>query len=166
MQLKNCLLFTCTVSEVTCNLCASFSAKGSMILIRLPKGGRSMTQRDEETALGIFYTKRIQLLTLTWGRTDDDQILTKVFSFNFTTRLRPWRHQGEPANTEAHLEQLRFHGGRDGGGVDELEGGGRVVWVLRGELHQHLDAVAATVHGHCAAPVCCVHLRGTHQELL
>ena len=117
MQLQNCLLFTCTVSEVTCNICASFSAKGSMIFIRLPKGGRSMTQRDEETALGIFYTKRIQPLTLTWGRTDDDQILTKVFSFNFTTRLRPWRHQGEPANTEAHLEQLRFHGGRDGGGV-------------------------------------------------
>lgn len=89
-----------------------------------------------------------------------------MFSFNFTTQLRPRGHQGELAHTEAHLEQLRFHGGRDGGRADELEGGGRVVRVLRGERHQHLDAVAAAVHGHCAAPVRCVHLRAANQELL
>lgn len=71
-------------------------------------------------------------------------------------------YQGEPANRDAHLQQLCFHRGRDGGGVNELEGRGRVVRVLRRELHQHLDAMVAAVHGHRAAPVCCIHLQGTN----
>lgn len=69
-------------------------------------------------------------------------------------------------NTDPHLQQLGFHRGRDGGGVDKLERGGSVVGILRGELDQHLDAVAAAVHRHRAAPVRRIHLQGTKGQPL
>lgn len=76
------------------------------------------------------------------------------------------QRQEEFVNTDAHLQQLRFHCGRDGCGVNKLEGRGGVVWVLRGELHQHLDTMVAAVHRHCAAPIRCVHLQGKSTTVL
>lgn len=69
-------------------------------------------------------------------------------------------------HADPHLEQFGFHRGRDGGGIDELEGRRGVVWVLRGELHQHLHTMAAAVHRHRAAPVRCVHLQRTDRQPL
>lgn len=75
------------------------------------------------------------------------------------------KRQGERVD-DPHLQQLSFHRGCDGGGVDKLEGRGSVVRVLRRELHQHLDAMVATVHGHGAAPIRGIHLQRTNCQLL
>lgn len=70
--------------------------------------------------------------------------------------------QGElKAGKQPYLQQLGLHGRRDGGRVNELERRSSIVGVLCWERYQHLDTVVATMHRHCAAPVCSVHLQDT-----
>lgn len=73
-----------------------------------------------------------------------------------------YRHKGElKAGKQPYLQQLGLHGRRDSGRVNELERRSSIVGVLCWERYQHLDTVVATMHRHCAAPVCSVHLQGT-----